>query len=65
MKTLFAAIGTRGDIEPFLAQAEIFAEAGHEIICLFPDQFRENLTQLGYEFVAFDKGFLQLLDLNY
>ncbi len=62
MKTLFAALGTRGDIEPFLAQAEIFAEAGHEVVCLFPEQFRETVTQLGYKFVAFDKGFLKLLE---
>ncbi|PZX53924.1 UDP:flavonoid glycosyltransferase YjiC (YdhE family) [Algoriphagus ratkowskyi] len=62
MKTLFASLGSRGDIEPFLAQAEIFAEAGHEVICLFPEQFRETVTQLGYEFIGFDKGFLELLD---
>ena len=62
MKILFAALGTRGDIEPFLAQAEIFAEAGQEVICLFPDQFREIVTQLGYEFIGFDKGFLELLE---
>lgn len=61
MKTLFASLGTRGDIEPFLAQAEIFAEAGHEVICLFPEQFRDTVTQLGYEFIGFDKGFLEML----
>ncbi|WP_192349641.1 glycosyltransferase [Algoriphagus sp. Y33] len=62
MKTLVASLGTRGDVEPFLAQAEIFAEAGHEVICLFPEQFRETVTQLGYGFIGFDKGFLEMLE---
>ncbi|TXE05158.1 glycosyltransferase [Algoriphagus aquimarinus] len=62
MKTLFASLGTRGDIEPFLAQAEIFAEAGYEVICLFPEQFRDTVTQLGYEFIGFDKSFLEMLE---
>ncbi|PZX55800.1 glycosyltransferase [Algoriphagus chordae] len=62
MKTLFASLGSRGDIEPFLAQAEIFSEAGHQVVCLFPEQFRESVTQLGYEFIGFDKGFLELLE---
>ncbi|WP_339865028.1 glycosyltransferase [uncultured Algoriphagus sp.] len=61
MKTLFASLGSRGDIEPFLAQAEIFAEAGHEVICLFPEQFRETVSQLGYQFIGFDPRFLELL----
>ena len=54
-------MGSRGDIEPFLAQAEIFAEAGHEVICLFPEQFRETVSQLGYQFIGFDARFLGLL----
>ncbi len=62
MKTLFASLGTRGDIEPFLAQAEIFAEAGHEVICLFPEQFRDTVTQLGYKFIGFDVRFLEMLE---
>ncbi len=62
MKTLFASLGTRGDIEPFLAQAEIFAESGHAVICLFPEQFRETVTQLGYEFIGFDEAFLEMLE---
>ena len=60
-KILFASLGSRGDIEPFLAQAEIFSEAGHEVICLFPEQFRETVSQLGYQFIGFDPRFLELL----
>ncbi|UZD23616.1 glycosyltransferase [Algoriphagus halophytocola] len=62
MKIVFSALGTRGDIEPFLSQAEIFSEAGHEIVCLFPEQFREKVSQLGYKFLGFDRRFLELID---
>lgn len=62
MKFLLISIGTRGDIEPFLAQAEILADAGHEIHCLFPEQFRETVEKMGFQFLGFDKRFLEMLD---
>ncbi|MBN3582264.1 glycosyltransferase family 1 protein [Algoriphagus aestuarii] len=62
MKILLVSIGTRGDVEPFLAQAEIFSHAGHQVTCLFPEQFRDVVVQLGYPFIGFDKRFLEMLD---
>lgn len=62
MKILLVSIGTRGDIEPFLAQAELLKHAGHEIICQFPEQFREMTEALGYSFLGFDKRFLEMLE---
>lgn len=62
MKILLISIGTRGDIEPFLAQAEILRSAGHEVFCLFPDQFREIVEKLGFAFLGFDRRFLELLE---
>ena len=35
MKVLLASIGTRGDIEPFLALGEKLRYAGHDIMYLF------------------------------
>lgn len=61
MKLLFMALGSRGDVEPFLAQAELFA-ADHEIMCIFPEQFRREVEGLGYAFSGFDKAFLELLN---
>lgn len=55
------ALGSRGDVEPFLAQAELF-ESEHEIMCVFPEQFRDEVAKLGYRFEGFDKAFLELLD---
>lgn len=62
MKFLLISIGTRGDIEPFLAQAELLTQAGHEIHCLFPEQFRETVEKFGYGFLGFDRRFLEMLD---
>ena len=62
MKILLISIGTRGDVEPFLAQAELLKKAGHEVFCLFPEQFRETVDQMGFSFLGFDRRFLELLD---
>lgn len=39
MKVLLTSIGTRGDIEPFLAVGEILERKGHQIVFSFPEQF--------------------------
>ncbi|GAB3225878.1 glycosyltransferase family 1 protein [Algoriphagus aestuariicola] len=62
MKVLLISIGTRGDIEPFLAQAELLQKAGHEVVCLFPEQFRETVEKMGLDFLGFDRRFLEMLD---
>lgn len=41
MKLILTAIGTQGDIEPFLAVGKILKEKGHQVICAFSEQFRE------------------------
>jgi UDP:flavonoid glycosyltransferase YjiC (YdhE family) len=39
MKILLTSIGTRGDIEPFLALGELLAGKGHQVLFSFPEQF--------------------------
>jgi len=51
MKILLVSIGTRGNIKLFLAQAKILNEAGHHVFCQFPEQFKEIVTSLGYDFL--------------
>lgn len=41
MKFLITSIGTRGDIEPFLAIGEILSNRGHEVAYSFSEQFDE------------------------
>ncbi len=43
-------MGTRGDIEPFLAVGEVLKERGWEVVCLFPEQFRETTVAMGFRF---------------
>ena len=62
MKIIVTSIGTRGDMEPFLAAGEILKEKGHEVICLFPEQFRSLAQDSGLKFESLGKGFINMLD---
>ncbi len=62
MKAVLFSLGTRGDIEPFLAIAEILKEKNWEVICVFPEQFRAPVEKMGLPFRGFRKEFLEILD---
>ena len=62
MKIILTSIGTRGDMEPFLALGEILKEKGHKVICLFPEQFRNLAEESGLEFASLGPEFLDMLD---
>ena len=55
-------MGTRGDIEPFLAVGEILDERGWEVVCLFPEQFRADVEKMGFRFHGFSAEFLKLIE---
>ena len=62
MKIILISIGTRGDMEPFLAIGELIKERGHRVICAFPEQFR-NLAQVSkLEFASLGTKFIDMLD---
>ena len=50
MKIILTSIGTRGDIEPFLAIGKILKEKEHQVICAFSEQFRELTESCDIEF---------------
>ena len=52
MKIILTVIGTRGDIEPFLAIAKILKEKGHQVICAFSEKFREVTESCDIEFAS-------------
>ena len=62
MKIILTSIGTRGDMEPFLAIGEILKENGHHVICLFPEQFRKLAEDSGFEFATLGTEFIDMLD---
>lgn len=62
MKIILISIGTRGDMEPFLAIGEILKEKGHQVICVLPDQFRELAEDANLEFAPLGSKFIEMLD---
>ncbi len=62
MKFVLFSIGTRGDIEPFLAVAELLKNEGHRVICSFPAQFKNLADEAEIEFFPLSKEFLELVD---
>ena len=62
MKILLIAVGTRGDIEPFLAIADILNKNGHNILCCFPEQFRKITDDSGFEFIGLTSKYLEMLE---
>lgn len=62
MKAILFSLGTRGDMEPFMAIAELLKEKGWEIMCVFPEQFRDTVLEMGFEFKGFSKEFLEIMD---
>lgn len=62
MKILLISIGTRGDMEPFLAIGEILKEKGHEVICSFPEHFRSLAEESNLKFASLGRKYTKLLN---
>lgn len=62
MRILLMSIGSRGDMEPFLALGQELAEAGHDIGFCFPEQFERLALEVSPTFYPQDKSFLELLE---
>ncbi|MBD8488935.1 glycosyltransferase [Echinicola sp. CAU 1574] len=62
MKILLVSIGTRGDMEPFLAIGQMLKQKGHEVVAVFPGQFEGLALDAGLEFRSLGNEFLDLLE---
>jgi len=62
MKVILFSIGTRGDIEPFVAIAQLLKERGCNVICVFPEQYRETVEKSGLSFKGFSRDILDLME---
>lgn len=62
MKILLTSIGTRGDMEPFLALGELLKKAGHNTVCLMPEQFRPLAEEGGHAFESMGPEFMEMLE---
>ena len=62
MHFIVTSIGTRGDMEPFLAIAELLTKHGHQVTCLFPEQFRSLAEDSGFGFASLGSEFIDMLE---
>lgn len=61
MKFFITAIGTRGDVEPFLAIGDLLLKNGHSIVMAFPQQYC-HLINDGIKYYEYSPLFLELLE---
>lgn len=62
MRILLLSIGTRGDVQPFLALGRSLQEAGHEAAICTSERFRTAAAELGLKHHFLTDGLLELLD---
>ena len=62
MKVLLSSIGTRGDMEPFLAVGQMLMARGHEVVCTMPEQFGPLVEETGLRFRSLGPEFMDMLD---
>lgn len=62
MKIILVSVGTRGDMEPFIALGNILLEKGHQVICAFPEQFRYLVEGSKIEFASLGEKYIELLE---
>ena len=62
MKVLLIAVGTQGDVEPFLALGQMLKEKRHDTLCVFPEQYRKLAVESGLDFASLGSEFIEMLD---
>jgi len=62
MKVLIMTLGTRGDVQPFLALARGLLAAGHEVVLAAPQRFAGFVAGFGVPFAGVDDGPMRLMD---
>ena len=62
MKVLILTLGTRGDIQPFVALGVELIRAGHEAVLAAPHRYAGFVTAHGVTFAGIDEGPMTLMD---
>ena len=62
MKVVLISIGTRGDMAPFLGLGELLNSRGCEVICAFPEQYRDLAVVSNLGFRSLGSRYIDLLD---
>ncbi|MBP8292011.1 MAG: glycosyltransferase family 1 protein [Caldilineaceae bacterium] len=61
MNVLILTVGTRGDVQPYVALGQGLRAAGHRVVLVAPAQFAAFVAGNGLEFAALPAEFLDLL----
>ncbi|GAA3392764.1 glycosyltransferase [Cryptosporangium minutisporangium] len=64
MKVLVLTLGTRGDVQPFVALARGLQQRGHQAVVAAPERLAGLATGNGVQFAALDDGPLRVLDTS-
>lgn len=62
MKISISTLGTRGDVQPYVALARALRQAGHSTLLVAPTQFAEFARHHGVPFAPLPGEFLALID---
>jgi len=62
VKVLVLTLGTRGDVQPFVALARGLLAAGHEVVLTAPRRYAEFVAAHGVPFAGVDDGPMRLMD---
>lgn len=62
MKVLIMTLGTRGDVQPFVALGRGLLAAGHEVVLTAPHRFAGFVAGHGVPFAGVDDGPMRLMD---
>ncbi len=62
MRILIATVGTRGDLQPFLALAVGLKSAGHAVSLCTHERYRETIGDAGIDYAHMNDDVLELLD---
>jgi sterol 3beta-glucosyltransferase len=62
MKVLILTLGTRGDVQPFVALARELRSRGHDAVLAAPERFADLVTGHGVAFARVDDGPLRVVD---
>ena len=61
-RILLMALGSRGDVEPFLALGEELQEQGHKVAFCLPQQFESLALEVSQHFYPMTQDFLNLMN---
>ena len=62
MKIFIATLGTRGDVQPYVALSKGLIAAGHDVMICAPSSFEGFITQHGVQYGYMDNEILTLID---